>query len=216
MPDYIAVALKFVDFCIGKGAKRFVLLLGSSAEIGGPNGGEIWQGLVDRGVEYAIIMPTWFMENFLQGGIVPHHKTIVEEDTFYSSCGEGRNAQVSIDDIGAVVFHALTDEKPHNCAHTLMGPESLTHDEMAETMSEVLGRKIKHVHLPSEERIAQLIGWGLPAEYAGFLVSLEGRTKAGTEDKVNDVVQKVVSREGKTWRDFVEEHRGVWAKHVEG
>lgn len=216
VPDHVLVALKFIDFCIGRGAKRFVLLLGSTAEVGGPNGGEIWSGLIERGVEYAVLLPTWFMENFLFGGLIPHHKTITQEDKLYSACGDGKCAMVSVEDIGEVGYHALTDDTPHNCSHRLYGPEALSHDKLAKIMSEILVRTITHIALATEERIKQLSSAGLPDQYAQFIAFLERRTAQGTEDHTNDVVQRIAGREGITWRDFVERHKEIWKKHVEG
>ena len=55
----------FVDLAAKKhGVKRFVLLAGSTAVKGGWHVGKVWQHLDDVGVEYCVLMPTWFMGAF--------------------------------------------------------------------------------------------------------------------------------------------------------
>ena len=53
---------KFIDLAHNEyGVKRFVLCSGSTAEIGGPYHGKIWQKLHDEKLEYCVLRPSWFM-----------------------------------------------------------------------------------------------------------------------------------------------------------
>ena len=51
----------FIEFAIGKGVKRFVLLTASMIEAGGPLTGAVHAYLMGRGVEWCVVRPTWFM-----------------------------------------------------------------------------------------------------------------------------------------------------------
>jgi uncharacterized protein YbjT (DUF2867 family) len=51
----------FIDFARMKGVKRFVLLSASVFKAGGPAMGQVHQYLIDIGVDYAVLRPTWFM-----------------------------------------------------------------------------------------------------------------------------------------------------------
>lgn len=60
--DPTSVMTTFIDIAVNKyGVKRFVLLGGSSTEIGGPHVGKVWQHLVEIGVDCCVLRPTWFM-----------------------------------------------------------------------------------------------------------------------------------------------------------
>ena len=59
-----------------------------------------------------------------------HGATIKGPGQLYTSCGDGRIPFISVKDIGAMAFHTLTDEKPHNTDYHILGPELLTHDEV--------------------------------------------------------------------------------------
>jgi festuclavine dehydrogenase len=68
VPDPVPSMTAFVDLAVKKhGVKRFVLTAGSSVEKGGLHVGKVWQHLVDIGVEYCVLRPTWFM-----GALSPH------------------------------------------------------------------------------------------------------------------------------------------------
>lgn len=59
-PETLVIA--FVDYALKEhGVKRFVLLAGTSTDVGKPGPGKVWQHLVNLGVEYCVLRPTWFM-----------------------------------------------------------------------------------------------------------------------------------------------------------
>ena len=55
----------FIDYAFKTHhVKRFVLLAGATVQPGGPAYGQIWQHLLDLGVEYCVLRPTWFMGTY--------------------------------------------------------------------------------------------------------------------------------------------------------
>lgn len=62
VPDPVPPMNAFIDYAANKhGVKRYVLLAGSLTTKGGYYAGKVWQHLVDIGVEYCVLRPTWFM-----------------------------------------------------------------------------------------------------------------------------------------------------------
>jgi festuclavine dehydrogenase len=51
----------FIDFARPKGIKRFVLLSASVFKAGGPAMEQVHQYLIDLGVDYTMLRPSWFM-----------------------------------------------------------------------------------------------------------------------------------------------------------
>lgn len=112
---------EFIDLAVLKRTERFVFLSGSVTDSGdGPMMGRVSKYITNMGVDYAILQPTWFMENFSE---MEHLHTIREDNQIVTATGEGRVPFVSADDIAAVAFRALTDEVPHNKNHLILGPE---------------------------------------------------------------------------------------------
>lgn len=59
--DAEAAMEHFVDYCVDRGARRFVLCADTTTKIDHSVAGKTWRMLVDRGVEYVVLRPTWYM-----------------------------------------------------------------------------------------------------------------------------------------------------------
>ncbi|KAI9830056.1 MAG: hypothetical protein M1819_005886 [Sarea resinae] len=204
----------FVDYAIKHhGIKRFVLVAGSSAEPGKKGVGNVWKHFLDTGVDYAVLRPTWFMENYTEEAA---RFIVRDQDKIITACGEGQIPFVSASDIAAVAFRTLTDKKPHNTDYRILGPELLTHDDqrkqLAAKLSHALGRKIANVKLSEQERYDGLIAAGLPEHFARFFTNLEVATAGGFETRTNNVVEQVTGRPPKSFDTFAEENKAVWQK----
>jgi uncharacterized protein YbjT (DUF2867 family) len=92
----------------------------------------------------------------------------------------------------------------------VLGPELLTYDQVAETLSGVLGRRIEHVKLSREERYQGLVGAGLSDYFAGFLSDLEGAASVGFEAGMNDEVERVTGKPPKSLGLFAQENKETW------
>jgi festuclavine dehydrogenase len=160
VPDPVPSMNAFIDHALQKhGVKRFVLLAGSSIEKGGYYLGKVWSHLDDVGVEYCVLLATWFMGSFLAISISifeellladkrtidnfserQHRVSIKEEGKIYTACGDAQIPFISALDIAAVALHTLTDSIPHENNYRILGPELLTHDEVQCPFSEQDGR----------------------------------------------------------------------------
>ena len=97
-------------------------------EVGdGPNFSEVSGYIAGLGVEWAVLRPTWFMENFSEQQYLP---SIRDEDRILTATGEGRVPFVSAEDIADVAYRALVDERSHDTDHLILGPELFCYDEV--------------------------------------------------------------------------------------
>ncbi|KAF4597040.1 hypothetical protein EYR40_007490 [Pleurotus pulmonarius] len=129
------------------------------------------------------------------------------ESKIYTCSGDATMAFVSAEDIAALAIKGLTSEKPFNCDFAVHGPELVTHDQLAEKFSKILGRKIEHVKLTEEQRVAKMMEFGFPATAAKFGASLE----ANVWDKEwDDTTARVTGKKLVTCDDFIERHKAAW------
>ncbi|KAI2641174.1 putative ergot alkaloid A [Xylaria nigripes] len=212
--DLAPPMVRFVDFAREQGVKRFVLLSASTIEKGGPAMGQVHEYLASLGdVEYAVLRPTWFMENFSLPEM-PQAISINKEDKIYSATADGKIPFVSTEDIARVAFRTLTDEISHDTDHIILGPNSLSYDEVAEILTSVLGRKITHVKISEADLAQRLVAYGMPAEDAELLASMDGLVRAGAEDRTNRVVEEVTGTAPLSFHDFAVREKGSWARDV--
>jgi len=115
-----------------------------------------------------------------------------------------------------VAVAALTTDGHDREIYTLSGPEALTYDEMADELSRVLGRVIRHVSLPPADLKAGMLTEGMPEAIADRMLDLERYFREGLASNVNDDVKRVIGREPKRFADYVRgtAPTGVWNNNV--
>ncbi|KAJ3509139.1 hypothetical protein NLJ89_g5377 [Agrocybe chaxingu] len=203
--DALEQTKPFFKVAIEKGVKRFVLITATQAEKGDNSQyGKVHEHLANLGVEYTVLRPTWFIENF---GQFSH--TIRENDEILSVTGKGRIPFVSVQDIAKAAFDALTAEKSANTDYFVIGPELWSYDDVAAALTEVTGRKIVHRLISLEEQLASFKLW-MDEEYAIELNTYEGRIASGIEEK-NVGHPKAITGKHKL-RDYLEANKQLWSK----
>ncbi|KAL1742140.1 hypothetical protein HDZ31DRAFT_43884 [Schizophyllum fasciatum] len=205
--DALTPMARFVERARARGVRRFVLLSASPLPRGAPGTGAVHEYLANAGVEYCVLRPTWFMENFSEQ---QHRKTICEEGRVYSATGDGKVPFVSCDDIAAVAVRALTDERSHDTDHLILGPELLTYDDVARILGDALGREITHVKLSQADMEKKFIEMGVPEDYAPILAGMDVAISKGSEERLSDAVERVTGRPPKSFRTFAQEIKGAW------
>ncbi|MHA7958836.1 NAD(P)H-binding protein [Streptomyces sp. L500] len=200
-PDPAAVVLPFLRRARAGGVRRAVLLSASSIPEGGPAVGQVHQALPGIFDEWAVLRPSWFMQNFTGGHL--HARSIRADGVIRTAAGTGRVGFVDADDIAAVAAHALTDVQAPDTDLVLTGPEALSHDDIAAIVTEVTSRPVVHRPLSYEElrdRLAAL----MPEEFAAMLAGMDRAIAEGAEDRVTDSVRRVTGRPARGFRAVAE------------
>ncbi|KAL0959254.1 hypothetical protein HGRIS_014525 [Hohenbuehelia grisea] len=209
LPDPSAIAQTvnaFVDLAISKGAQRFVLLSASAIEKGEAGLGQ--QGFVQEyldtiGADYVSLRPTYFMDNFIDSFDFPN-VMVKTHNTIYSAAQDARIPFVAAEDIAKAAVEALTAEKVVHKDLFVGGPELLTFDNMAATLTEVLGRPITHTKNTPEEQTAVLIKLGLPEGPARYLSAMDARFAMGEEERRFQAENKWMGTQ--TFKSFLQSH----------
>ncbi|WP_328497697.1 NAD(P)H-binding protein [Streptomyces sp. NBC_00414] len=194
------VMLPFLEQARASGVRRAVLLSSSAISAGGPAVGQVHRALPGLFGEWAVLRPSWFMQNFT--GDHMHARSIREEGVILTAAGEGRVAFVDADDIAAVAVHALTDVRAPDTDLVITGPQALNHTEVAAVLTEVTGRAVAHRPLAYEEMRDHLAA-SMPLEYAEMLAGMDRSNAAGAEDRTTDTVRRLTGRQPRSFRDHV-------------
>lgn len=199
----------FLERALEAGVRRFVLLSSSAIAEGDPGAGEVHEALRQLASEWAVLRPSWFMQNFVTPGHL-HGESIRTADEIVTATGRGRVAFVDADDIAAVAVRALTDERSHNAAHLLTGPQALGYTDVAEAVSRALGREIRHRSIPVADFRERLTATGIPEAFAHVLAAMDAAIAQGAEDRVSPTVQRITGRPPRAFADFAAAHTAVW------
>lgn len=212
-PDGSAASLlamaPFIERAIRSGVRRLVLLSSSAIEEGGPAMGGLHRQLRQSAPEWAVLRPSWFMQNFSEP---PFADILRDEGRLYSATGEGRIPFVHAGDIAEVACRALTDEAPHNTDHLITGPQALTYGEAAAIIGDALGRPVQHAQISEAEVAARWIALGMEESYAHLLAGLDTAIAQGAEDRTTDGVLRVTGREPQNLANFARDSIAAWQK----
>ncbi|MFI2617060.1 NmrA family NAD(P)-binding protein [Streptomyces sp. NPDC018584] len=209
-PDPAAYLLPFLDLARRAGVDRVVLL--SSSAIAETDGGlgEVHRAVRARFPQWTVLRPSWFMQNFT--GDHPHARGVRERGEIVTATGGGRVAFVDAGDIAAVGARALTDERPHNTAHLITGPQALSYAEVAATLSRVTGRAVRHRAVTRATLRDRLAADGIPERFADLLAGLDEAIAQGAEDRTSPAVEQVTGRAPRSFADFAAAHAAVWRR----
>jgi ergot alkaloid biosynthesis protein len=202
----IEVMQPFIELAITRGVRRFALLSSSAIEEGGPAMGAVHALLRRIAPEWAVLRPSWFMENFVEA----HLATIRDQDEIYSATDDGQVPFVAADDIAEVALRALTNDKAVNDGLVITGPKALSYGEAAAIIGAARGRPVRHVRLTGEQLTARFESFGIAHDYAAMLAGLDRAIAGGAEARTTAVVKQLTGRGAMSLEDFAARNATVW------
>ena len=115
--------------------------------------------------------PVLFMDNLLTDWARP---SIVEEAQFvYAHRDDLRSSWISLDDVARIMIHALDRPDLEGAWMNIGGPQRLRPAEVAEALSEAMGRAIRYTRCSEDE-----FGWRIASSYGDSMSADEKRTMA--------------------------------------
>jgi uncharacterized protein YbjT (DUF2867 family) len=155
----------------------------------------------ESGVAYTFLRPNLFMQSVLQ-----FQSTIASQGTFYAAAGDAQISVVDVRDITAIAELTLTRTGHVDKAYTITGPEALTHAEMADKLSEKVGRRIAFVDIPPASMRQALLAVGIPLWRADGLVEEYELYRRGEAAKVTRTVGELTGARPRTFSQFAEDY----------
>lgn len=156
--------------------------------------------LKSTGISHTILRPAPFFQDFAYH----HGSTIRREDVFYRPEGEQAVAYVDARDVAEAAVRALLDPDKHGGrTYRLTGPETLTIHDIAQSLSEGLGRTIRFENVKEEQFRDFLRGHGVDDHSIDALVEVHQICCESEAGAVRDDLEGVIGREGTTFDTFV-------------
>ncbi|HEX9112144.1 MAG TPA: SDR family oxidoreductase [Terriglobales bacterium] len=206
--NLVALERKAVDAIKQAGGAHIVKLsaTGGRAAIYPRQHAESEDYIKSSGVPYTFLRPNGFMQNLVNYNA----PTINAQNAFYGCQGEGKVSHVDVRDVAAVAVKALTEDRHQGKTYTLTGPRALTNAELAQILSDDLGREIRYVDLPVEQFKQALLGAGLPEWSANALIDLQQLYRNGGASAVTNDVEQVLRRKPRSFEQFSRDYASVF------
>ncbi|GAA2969696.1 SDR family oxidoreductase [Actinokineospora diospyrosa] len=203
-PDEIRVGQQnaAVDAAVRAGVSRIVYTSVSNAAISPLGLAKVHAAteahIKASGVSYTFLRNAMYHENYL--GSLPQ---AVESGTYVTAAGTGRVASASRDDFALAAAIVASSEGHEGAVYELTGSRAWSFDELAEIASDVAGKPVKHVSVPSEDYLANLLAADLPKFLAELFTDIQVNIGRGTLSEVRSDLGKLIGREPTTIEDAV-------------
>lgn len=169
---------------------------------------EAW--LRRSGLDWTFVRAAFFMQNLT----TTHLTDIRDRDAITVPAGSGATAFVDARDVAAVAAEALLKPTLHrNAAWTPTGPQAITYAEVADVLSDVLGRPIRY-EKPGMLRYARhaYSTLGMPWRMVAVTTAIYTVARLGRAAGLTDDVVAVTGRRPVSFREFAERERAVWTR----
>jgi len=156
---------RFIDTAKSAGVRHLVKFSGKESGVGFNQRyfrftrfhEEIERYLEGSGLAWTHLRPSQFMQIYLR-----ETPTIATQDTFFLPMEQIRISPIDIEDIAKVAVALLRNGGHEGKAYDMTGPEALTMTEVAECISQVVGRRIRYQNISLTERRQMLLDRGIP------------------------------------------------------
>lgn len=160
------------------------------------------------GLSWTFFRPADFMQNLadIHGDAIRTHGEIAVP------AGMGRSAFIDVDDIGRACAAVLADLQNHvGRSYDLTGPQSLTFAEVAEVMTEVLGRPIRYRAASIPGFVLSELRQGRPGSMALVMAALYTVQRLGRAAPVLPDLERLTGQGPTSLAEYVARERAAFA-----
>ena len=202
-PDLFKLLVPFVDYLIeNKFDGRIVYLsaygMDDLEEL--PFHKQMEEKLKTSDLDWNIVRPGFFMQNF--GNY--ERENIEQRNMLFSPAGEGKTPFVSAVDVGAAIAELLVDTNRSKETHILTGSTAFSYFEIAEVLSDILGRKIVYPNPDDDTYRSVLKDSGAPDMIADYMLPVYRLIQLGKVREAYHGVKELTCKQPEKLRAVLE------------
>jgi uncharacterized protein YbjT (DUF2867 family) len=206
-PDMPEMQKNFVKVAWENNVQHIVKLAARGSDVDADFNIGKWHGTIEEeirksGMEYTFLHAHSFMQNLFFDA-----ETIKQENAIYSSQGEGKIPMVDTRDIAAVAARVLIDGGHHGKTYLLTGPKPISYHDIANALSELLGRKIEYVAQSPEESEKAMLESGMPEWLVDDMVLLNKRYARNEAAEVSPDIELITGRKATPLETFLKDYQ---------
>jgi uncharacterized protein YbjT (DUF2867 family) len=209
-PGLVQATAHFAQAALEASAEFIVNMSQKTARSDAPSDSAQQHWLAERvfdraGTPVAHLHPTAFCEWLLY-----MHKMIRDGRYAVAFQPTGRFAPIAAEDQGAVIAAILADPTGHaGKTYPLTGPVELTPPEIAEIVSNTLGKTVRYETITGEQWVLEVAGQNIPF-LTQHIKAIAEMHRDGLMAGTSDFVERITGRAPMTLAEFVDKHRAAW------
>jgi uncharacterized protein YbjT (DUF2867 family) len=162
--------------------------------------------LENSSLNYNIIRPNWFMQNFNSYWI----EGINTAGKIFLPVEKASGSFIDVRDIAAVAAELLVNDKWNKEDFDLTGADVLNHDEVASLLSSKIGREITYENISADAMLEGLLSGGLSRPYSEFLNLILDFFRLGFSERKTDSVEQILGRAPIRFEQYLEDYKASW------
>jgi NAD(P)H dehydrogenase (quinone) len=152
------------------------------------------------------LRPTYFLEWLLYPWQLPY----LQQGVLRMPVGKGRHSPIAANDQGRAIAALLKNPEEHiRKTIPLSGPVEMNHEQMAEELTEALGRKIVFQDLPIDEYCTSIEAMGVPPYVVQHLRGAMADYQTGHMSGADNNVEKLTGRKPMSVGEFARAHSDI-------
>jgi len=210
-PDAVTYFNNFFQAAKKAGVKHVIKLSGLGSSANSPS--EILrqhhqsdEQLVQSGLDFTVIQPNSFFQN-----ILGQARAIQRKGRFGMLLGDASQSLVDMNDVAEATVRTIQDKSHRNKIYPLTGPESISGNNMAEQLAELLEKPIRYKPVSGTLANQEMLAGGLPEWNANALVEIMELFATGAFSETTSDLENILDREPNRFADFVTENRTVFS-----
>ncbi|MEB1808455.1 MAG: SDR family oxidoreductase [Bacillaceae bacterium] len=160
----------------------------------------------EAAIGYTFLRPGFFMQNLN----TTHREDIALRNELFMPVSKAKTSFIDTRDIASVATVCLTEKGHIGKCYTLTGAKALDYDEVAQILSNTLGRPIVYKNPGVLKFRRTIIQRGTKKEFANVMTMLYVLTRLGTAKKVTTDVANILKREPISFEQYATDFKEAW------
>ena len=163
----------------------------------------------NSGVDFTLVRSAWFAQNFSEGYL----RDPLLEGVLPMPGGDVAEPIIDVEDIADVAVAAMTEARHGGKLYEVTGPRLMSFAEMADALSQAMGKAVQHIPISFEDFHAGVAAAG-DEFVADVFTAIARETLDGRNAHVTHGVQEALGRPPRDFADFAQAaaRAGAWAK----
>ena len=174
--------------------------------------GEEEKIIENSGIPYTFLRPPAFMQNF----VTQFGHTIRSQNAFYVPAADAKISFIDARDISTVATAILTNSNHEmrqyhkNKTYDITGRDALSYGQVAEILSNEVGRKISYVDITEDDARKGMIQIGVENWSIDIMMELFRIIRAGYGSETTNEVEHITGRKPKSFTQFASDYAEVF------
>jgi uncharacterized protein YbjT (DUF2867 family) len=173
--------------------------------------GEEEKIMADSGIAYTFLRPPAFMQNF----VTQFGHTIRTQNAFYVPAGDAKMSFVDARDIAAIAVGMLTNNsnggsQRHNKAYDITGQDALSYRQVADILSNEVGKKISYIDITEDGARKGMEQIGMSDWFIDIMIELFRIIRAGYGSETTAAVEHITGRKPISFAQFAKDYAEVF------